>query len=171
MVRWHPMPPDLPEAAADFKRALRKAIDAAGYPNLGLLAQSSGVPASTISDAASRATVIPSLAVLVKILRACKGSELNDARYSGWQDLHERACSALKSTLAQLDDSKSHEDQAGAEVPSRGDGRPPLAIYRSTVTRRGRSETTEIFFYSEASVQHLIDRHADRNLDQAGGEQ
>lgn len=34
---------------------------------------------------------------------------------------------------------------------------PPLAIVRRTVVDRGRSETTEIFLYSDAGVRHLID--------------
>jgi phage terminase large subunit-like protein len=171
MVRWHPMPPDLPEAVADFKRALRKAIDGAGYLNLGLLAQTSGVPASTISDAASRATVIPSKTVLVKILRACKSPELSDSRYGNWQDLHEQACSALNSPATNSDATESRKKQRAIQESVAIDERPPLAVYRSTVTRKGRSETTEIFFYSEAAVQHLIDRHVDRKPSEAGDDQ
>jgi hypothetical protein len=161
MVRWHPLPPGLPETVADLKRALRRAIDGAGYTNLGLLAQSSGVPATTISDAASRATVVPSKTVLVKILRVCKNPRLDDSRYANWEDLHQQACAAAHSTHRSFGHTEPRKKHLVADESPASDERPPLAVFRNTITRKGRSETTEIFFYSEAAVQHLIDRHMD----------
>lgn len=168
MVRWHPMPPDLPEAVRDFKHQLRTAIDRAGYPNLGVLAQSSGVPASTISDAASRAAIMPSKPVLARILRACKNPKIGDCRYKNWEELYQSACSALNSGPATSTHTEKPKEQISTKETSSEYERPPLAVYRSTVTRKGRSETTEIFFYSEAAVQHLIDRHVERKPAEAG---
>lgn len=47
----------------------------------------------------------------------------------------------------------------------------PLAVYRRTVTSSGRSETTEIFVFSDVGVQHLIERQVPRDADEAGGSQ
>jgi hypothetical protein len=44
----------------------------------------------------------------------------------------------------------------------------PKAVYRRTITESGRSETTEIFIYSDAGVEQLIDRQIPTNHTEAG---
>jgi hypothetical protein len=166
MVRWHPMPPDLPAPIADFKRALREAINRAGHANLGILSQKCGIPTSTISDAASRADFLPPKEMLVKILHACASPQLNDARYSGWEDLHGQAGAALGTT--RLGSAQPKATRSEAASPADTNGRLPLAVYRKIVQREGRLETTEILFYSEASVERLIDRRIGGDSDEAG---
>lgn len=155
MVRWHPLPSGLPEPVADFKRALRRAIDDASFRNLAQLAQRCGVPTSTISDAASSRDVMPSGETLVRILTACGKPELKDERYGGsWKQLHKAASETLnRASHPQLPEVNQHTDASQlAQV------RPSAHFIRTRVTPEW-TETTEMFVFSDEVAFRLARHH------------
>jgi hypothetical protein len=168
-IRWGRLSTGLPEPVADFKRALRRAIDNAGFTNLGGLVQKCGVPQSTLSDAASRATM-PDKVNLARILSACGRPPLDDSRYDGWIALYDCACQALRSEPSVNGTASTVGLPTQQTAPPTPDGRAPLAVFRHTTTAHGRSETTEIFIYSDSGVQYLIDRHRSVDPRDKGGE-
>ena len=71
MVRWQPLPTDMADEVRDLKTALRRAINDRGMRNLQELAQLTGIPDSTLSDAVGRRAHVPTGGNFKKILTAC----------------------------------------------------------------------------------------------------
>jgi hypothetical protein len=157
MVRWLPLPDDLPEPVADFKRALRRAINDAGYANLGRLVQKTGIPDSTLSNAASGSSM-PIKETLSKILGACPGARVGDSRYEGWSDLYTRACAAA-TIVTVLDAATPHSTPTlDAESSQReSPAAAPVLRLRRIRTTRSLTETVELIAYTDEQAYQLVE--------------
>ncbi len=159
MVRWAPLSLDLPGEVLDFKRALRQAIDSAGYRKLEDLAAATSIARSTLSDAAGSNLKLPTEANLKTILDRANSKAPGDGRYDTWGQLFRVARLAVQT--ARRPASAVPTGATTVEgVPAPGvaahlpDGDPPLLVLQDL------AQGLVWYSYSEVSTAQLIARYS-----------